>query len=244
MSKSKKSKALKQKTSKPAKALKKLKSGLKKLHGYDSVLDGAAKPALWAGYASALASVDSIAKEGKSSKKVEKRRKQAVKIIRKLAKHAGGKKALRVGKIPTGGQVIEESAQPLLPVAQPNDQAAIARLIGTPDEPSNVVPLNAGLVAASEKAAAPGGLKEPLDGVGDDLQLIAGVGPKLEMTLHSLGIWHYEQIAAWGPEDIAWVDEHLRFSGRIEREQWVAQAVALSRGGREEYIRVFGKEPR
>ncbi|MEO1749009.1 MAG: hypothetical protein AAFR27_10425 [Pseudomonadota bacterium] len=227
------------------KKLKKLKAGLKSLGGYKQIISGAAKPALWAGYSAAISSVESIAEEGKTSKKTKRRHKQAIKAITKLAKHAGGKKALRVGKLPSKTGKMKKKPK-VSPVVEPKieEHAAIARLIGTPDEASNVVPLTAARVGNEDKTTAPGALKEPLDGAGDDLQLIAGVGPKLEQVLHGLGIWHYEQIAAWGPEEIAWVDEHLRFSGRIEREQWVAQAVALSRGGREEYIRVFGKEPR
>jgi predicted flap endonuclease-1-like 5' DNA nuclease len=40
------------------------------------------------------------------------------------------------------------------------------------------------------------------------------------------------------------VDDHLRFRGRIEREDWVSQAKALAKGGEAEYIKVFGKKPR
>ena len=78
----------------------------------------------------------------------------------------------------------------------------------------------------------------------DDLQLISGVGPRIESILHELGIYTYMQIAAWSPRERAWVDNHLRFSGRIEREDWVKQAEALARGGAAEYERVFGKKPR
>jgi len=78
----------------------------------------------------------------------------------------------------------------------------------------------------------------------DNLQLISGVGPKSEAILNELGIYTYMQIAAWGPKERAWVDHHLRFSGRIEREDWVKQAEALARGGEAEYERVFGKKPR
>jgi len=78
----------------------------------------------------------------------------------------------------------------------------------------------------------------------DNLQLISGVGPKSEVILNELGIYTYMQIAAWGPNERAWVDHHLRFSGRIEREDWVKQAEALARGGEAEYERVFGKKPR
>ncbi|MCO5159408.1 MAG: NADH-quinone oxidoreductase subunit E [Aquamicrobium sp.] len=78
----------------------------------------------------------------------------------------------------------------------------------------------------------------------DDLQLIAGVGPKNERLLHELGIYTWAQIGAWKKAEREWVDSYLRFKGRIEREEWVKQAKALAKGGEAEYIRVFGKKPR
>ena len=78
----------------------------------------------------------------------------------------------------------------------------------------------------------------------DDLKLINGVGPKIEGQLNDLGIWTFAQIAAWTPVEEQWVDGYLRFRGRIARDDWVRQADALARGGRDEYVRVFGKEPR
>lgn len=78
----------------------------------------------------------------------------------------------------------------------------------------------------------------------DDLQLISGIGPKIEATLNSIGIYTYAQVAAWGPAEREWVDGYLNFKGRIERDDWARQAKALADGGEEEYIRVFGKKPR
>ncbi len=78
----------------------------------------------------------------------------------------------------------------------------------------------------------------------DQLQMISGVGPKIEGILHSIGIFTFAQVAAWSAEERAWVDGYLRFRGRVERENWVAQAKALAEGGEEEYLRVFGKKPR
>lgn len=97
-------------------------------------------------------------------------------------------------------------------------------------------------VAPPSEEDRPSGIKRPAQP--DDLQLIAGVGPKSEEILHSLGIYTYLQIAAWSPQEQAWVDHHLRFSGRIDREEWVKQAEVLARGGAAEYERVFGKKPR
>jgi NADH-quinone oxidoreductase subunit E len=78
----------------------------------------------------------------------------------------------------------------------------------------------------------------------DDLKMISGVGPKLEQVLNGLGVWTFGQISAWTAEEIAWVDDYLQFKGRIERDDWIRQSAALAAGGREEYVRVFGKEPR
>ena len=77
-----------------------------------------------------------------------------------------------------------------------------------------------------------------------NLSLISGVGPKLENTLHSLGIYTYAQVAAWTKTEREWVDGYLKFRGRIERDDWVKQAKVLAKGGVDEYVRVFGKKPR
>lgn len=74
--------------------------------------------------------------------------------------------------------------------------------------------------------------------------LIAGVGPKIERVLNELGIYRFEQIAAWKKRERDWVDGYLRFQGRIERDDWVRQAKALAKGGEAEYIKVFGRKPR
>ncbi|MGJ8584557.1 MAG: NADH:quinone oxidoreductase [Marinosulfonomonas sp.] len=63
----------------------------------------------------------------------------------------------------------------------------------------------------------------------DDLKLIKGVGPKLETTLNELGFYHFDQIAGWRKKEIEWVDERLKFKGRIERDEWTKQCKALAR---------------
>ncbi|PRY95026.1 NADH-quinone oxidoreductase E subunit [Hasllibacter halocynthiae] len=75
----------------------------------------------------------------------------------------------------------------------------------------------------------PSGLDEPREGGPDDLKRIGGIGPKLEAMLHDLGVYHFDQIAAWGPEEVAWMDRNLRgFQGRVTRDDWVGQARALA----------------
>lgn len=82
-------------------------------------------------------------------------------------------------------------------------------------------------VSADTQAAPPPALARP-EGEPDDLKRISGIGPGIERTLHELGIFHFRQIAAFTPENVAWVDRHLRFKGRIEREDWIGQARRLA----------------
>jgi predicted flap endonuclease-1-like 5' DNA nuclease len=81
-------------------------------------------------------------------------------------------------------------------------------------------------------AAKPEMLSAPKAGGADDLKQIKGVGPKLEQLLNSMGVYHFDQIAGWTTEEIAWVDENLQgFKGRVSRDDWVAQARVLAEGG-------------
>lgn len=82
---------------------------------------------------------------------------------------------------------------------------------------------------ASGEAAKPLALSAPRGGVPDDLKRIKGIGPKLEQLCNRLGFWHFDQIAAWTPAEIAWVDENLEaFKGRVTRDDWVSQALRLA----------------
>ena len=96
------------------------------------------------------------------------------------------------------------------------------------------------VVAGAEDAPAAPGVKPALlteaQGAADDLKKIKGVGPKLETMLHAMGVFHYWQIASWGPDEVAWVDENLEgFKGRVSRDDWVAQAKILADGGETEF---------
>ncbi|MEX0320369.1 MAG: NADH-quinone oxidoreductase subunit E [Ruegeria sp.] len=76
----------------------------------------------------------------------------------------------------------------------------------------------------------PDTLQAAREGGADDLKLLKGVGPKLEQTLNELGFYHFNQIAAWTPAHVAWVDARLKFKGRIERDGWIEQAAQLAAG--------------
>ncbi|HTN15785.1 MAG TPA: NADH-quinone oxidoreductase subunit NuoE, partial [Sphingomonadaceae bacterium] len=95
----------------------------------------------------------------------------------------------------------------------------------------------------AEKGGAAPLFKAP-KGAADDLKLISGVGPVLEARLNSLGVTKWSQVAALSADDIAKVEQSLNFRGRVARDNWLAQAAALAKGGEAEYVRVFGKKPR
>ena len=86
--------------------------------------------------------------------------------------------------------------------------------------------------SATPTGSPPTFLSSPEFGEPDDLKKIKGVGPKLEGLLHSLGVYYYAQIASWTSTNVAEVDDKLQFPGRIERDDWIAQAKQLA-GGRE-----------
>jgi NADH-quinone oxidoreductase subunit E len=82
----------------------------------------------------------------------------------------------------------------------------------------------------------PGALAAPEGGKADDLKRIRGVGPKIEALLHSLGIFHFAQIAGWSDAELAWIDDNLEgFRGRASRDAWIAQARVLASGGQTEF---------
>jgi predicted flap endonuclease-1-like 5' DNA nuclease len=114
------------------------------------------------------------------------------------------------------------------------------------DEPVPVIQ-PAGEAAAASAAAAdavgdrPRGLVAARDGRADDLKRIKGIGPQNEARLNALGIWHFDQIAAWTPANSRWVGAFLAFPGRIEREHWLDQAAVLATGGMTEFAKRVDK---
>jgi len=62
----------------------------------------------------------------------------------------------------------------------------------------------------------------------DDLTLISGIGPGIQKKLNQLGIYSFQQIAQFSPQDVDAVADALKvFKGRIGRDNWIGQAAAL-----------------
>ena len=77
------------------------------------------------------------------------------------------------------------------------------------------------LIKNKEKAAAAAPQK-------DDLKEISGLGPVLESKLHAEGIFTYRQLAQLSPEEIERIETQvIHSSGRMQRDNWIAQAKEL-----------------
>jgi predicted flap endonuclease-1-like 5' DNA nuclease len=118
------------------------------------------------------------------------------------------------------------------------DLAAKPVAVAAPVAAPVVAPVAATPVAAPVMAAVtpgqgvrPAALAGPRGGKADDLKLIKGIGPKLEVLCNKLGFWHFDQIGNWTPAELAWVDENLEgFKGRVTRDEWIVQARDLAAG--------------
>jgi predicted flap endonuclease-1-like 5' DNA nuclease len=90
---------------------------------------------------------------------------------------------------------------------------------------------------SSVAGKAPAKLTAPRGGKADDLKIIEGVGPAMEKLVNSLGFYHYDQIANWTDEEVAWVDSQMKtFRGRIARDKWQAQAKLIGSEGVEAFL--------
>ncbi|MCW2282659.1 putative flap endonuclease-1-like 5' DNA nuclease [Rhodoblastus acidophilus] len=77
----------------------------------------------------------------------------------------------------------------------------------------------------------------------DDLRLIRGVDSALAKKLREIGVHRFDQIAAWGPEQIAQVAEKLG-DQPVSPQHWPAQARLLAAGALTDHARaVLDGEP-
>jgi len=93
-------------------------------------------------------------------------------------------------------------------------------------------------ISSDSDKSRPEGLARARGGAADDLKLIKGIGPALENLCNRLGFFHFDQIAAWTGDEIAWVDDNLEgFKGRVTRDTWVEQAKILAAGGETDFAK-------
>ena len=130
-------------------------------------------------------------------------------------------------------QSNETSTAPSAPECAPAPAAEPAPVTAPVAQAPEV---EAPVVGAVEDAVRPEALSGARDGGADDLKMIKGVGPKLEIMLNELGFYHFDQIAGWSAAEVAWVDDNLTgFKGRVSRDNWVEQARKLASGQETEF---------
>lgn len=164
-------------------------------------------------------------------------------LLRKLF----GSTSSEVAPVETG-TLRTRTIETAMPKVVEDTSPVVAPLRADVPEPANDTPATQETAAGTPSAepatlmrmSRPKGLSEPRGGMADKLQRISGIGPKNEKILHTLGFFHFDQIAAWTDEQIAWVDDHLKFNGRIGREQWLDQAAMLAEGREDEFLRLYG----
>ena len=137
-------------------------------------------------------------------------------------------KTAKVAKPPAAKSRPVKSATETAPVAAKPEKVAKPAKAAVADLPV----VDAAAVAAAGAGKQPKGLKAARGGKADDLQVIEGIGPVLEKLCHSLGIFHFDQIAGWQAAEVAWMDANLKgFRGRVSRDKWMSQARIIGTEG-------------
>jgi len=79
--------------------------------------------------------------------------------------------------------------------------------------------------ASGETGAKPRNLlSEPRDGKGDNLKKLAGLGPKAAESLNAAGVFHFDQLASWSEDEIAYMEGETGLKGKIAG--WAEEARA------------------
>jgi len=139
---------------------------------------------------------------------------------------------------PWRGDAANSAAAPTKTAAKPAAKPAAAKA-----EKAKPAPKPAAAEPVTGEGSKPVTLDAPRDGKADDLKLIKGVGPKLEGVLNDIGIYHFDQVAAWGADEVEWADQNLvGFKGRVSRDNWVTQAKQLAEGLETEFSKRAKKD--
>lgn len=172
---------------------------------------------------------------------------------------ATGREGSAADSFPADDGLLEKAGEPVRPAEPrpaPPPPPPVAAPKPAPPPPPPPPPAPKAVVApaatvapvksaeAPKAAPAPAGKPNIPAAVGepDNLRLIKGVGPKLNILLNSLGITRFDQIAEWKEAEIIEVDQYLdTFSGRITRDAWIDQAKFLAKDDIAGFEKKYGK---
>ncbi len=140
------------------------------------------------------------------------------------------------------GDTIKRIQGDEVPILKPRAKATATPQAKAKPAKSAPVAKAAAPVASAQAGKKPKMLKAAKKAGADDLKNIKGVGPALEKLLNEMGVWHFDQIANWDADEIAWVDQNLvGFKGRVSRDNWIEQAKILAIGGETEFSKRVSK---
>ena len=160
------------------------------------------------------------------------------KVKKAPVKKAPVKKAV-AKKTPAKKTVAKKPAAKKKAPAKPKAKAAATKAKKAPAKKAAPKAKTAAVKPKPKTRAKPRAAKKPKVVIPDDLELLKGVGPKLNKLLKSLGVTSFEQVANWSAAEIRDVDSNLgAFAGRIGRDNWVDQAKLLVKGD----VRAFEKK--
>ena len=130
---------------------------------------------------------------------------------------------------------VKKAAAPKAKVEAPKVKAAPVA------KPKAAAPAKAKAAPVAKPKAAPKSKAAPKIVIPDNLELLKGVGPKLNTLLKSLGVTSFEQVANWSAADVREIDSRLgTFAGRISRDNWVDQAKLLVAGDVKGFEKKYG----
>ncbi len=146
------------------------------------------------------------------------------------------KTARAQAQAPLKGAATKKAPTPKAPA--PKAAAPIAAVAKVASPKTAVKPP----VAKVKAEAAPKAAKAaPKSSIPDNLELIKGLGPKVNSVLKGLGVTSFAQVASWTAADVAEMDGKLgAFAGRITRDNWVDQAQLLSAGDVNGFEKKYG----
>jgi predicted flap endonuclease-1-like 5' DNA nuclease len=175
-----------------------------------------------------------LMKTAKAAPKVKVAAKTPEKAAPKV-KAAPKAKTVAVAAPKAKAATVKKAAAPKAKIEAPKVKAApVAKT-------KAAAPIKAKAAPVAKPKAAPKPKATPKIVIPDNLELLKGVGPKLNTLLKSLGVTSFEQVADWSAADVREIDSRLgTFAGRISRDNWVDQAKLLVAGDVKGFEKKYG----
>ena len=169
-----------------------------------------------------------VKRRRKHSSKRTKGHRQHLTLLRVTDILSSGADASGVKAAVGTGSVSMPEATPAAAAPQESAPAKPATTLETAVQAAKPAPKVKPDAAVTEGERPANLLDAPRDGAADDLKKLSGVGPKLESVLNQNGVYHFDQIAGWGDDEVAYMDDKLSFKGRIARDNWIDQAATFA----------------